>query len=64
MMGMPTALALLAAATILWVIGRPDKEGNPARFLRFNTAPVLFPPLVLALLAVGCASLISSVSAH
>ncbi len=49
---------LLAIAGALIFVGRPNKGGENPRFLRFEAALVLYPPLILALLAGGVAELI------
>lgn len=53
-------LALLAIAVILVFVGVPRKDGRHPRFLRFEAAAVLYPPLVLAFFAAGVAQLASS----
>ena len=53
-------VTLLAVAAVLLYAGRPDKHGTSPRFLRFNAALVLFPPLVLVFLAFGSALLINA----
>ncbi|MGY3618354.1 hypothetical protein ACVJGD_004550 [Bradyrhizobium sp. USDA 10063] len=50
---------VIVAASLIW-LGMPDKAGNSPRFLRFRAAPVVYPPLVLALLALGAAESIYS----
>ena len=49
-----------AVANVLLFIGLPDRYGASPRFLRFDAAPILYPPLILALLAMGAANLISA----
>lgn len=53
-------VALLAIAAGLIFVGLPDKAGVSPRFLRFDAALVLYPPLVLAFLVGGVAELISA----
>ena len=50
----------LVIAAILIFIALPDKNGVSPRFLRFEAAVVLFPPLVMILLVMGAAELISA----
>lgn len=54
-------LALLGVGMILMLIARPNKAGESPRFLRFDAALVLFPPVVLVFVALGLAMLISAV---
>jgi len=51
-------IVLLAAATLLLFAARPV-GGEPAKFLRFETALVTFPPLILVLLGMGAAEFIT-----
>lgn len=50
-------VVLLAIAGGLIFIGLPNKAGVSPRFLRFEAAVVLFPPLVLTFFAGGFAEL-------
>jgi hypothetical protein len=50
-------LALLALAAALIYLGLPDKQGNSPRFLQFGAALVVYPPIVLVVLALGVAEL-------
>jgi len=59
-MNLSLGLVLLAVAAVLIFVGWPDKDGNNRKFLRFNSALVLYPPLVLTFLALGAAAVISS----
>ena len=52
---------LLAVAGALIFVGLPNKTGQRPRFLRFDASPVLFPPVVLALLAGGFVELIAGI---
>ncbi|MET4278786.1 hypothetical protein ABIB68_007167 [Bradyrhizobium sp. F1.2.2] len=54
-----TGAAMLAIGAILIVIGRPNRAGEPPRFLRFGAALVLYPPLILTFVALGAAAVIS-----
>ena len=53
-----------AAAGLLFFIGLPDSHGLSPRFLRFEAAPVLYPPVILVFLAIGAANLISAFAAQ
>lgn len=44
-------IVLLAIAVGLIFIGRPNKAGVHPRFLQFDTALVLFPPVVIVFVA-------------
>ena len=50
---------MLATAAILILIGRPNRAGEHPRFLRFESAVVLYPPIVLLFTALGAVALIS-----
>jgi hypothetical protein len=52
-------IVLLAIGGGLIFIGLPSKAGVSPRFLRFNLSLVLYPPVVLVLLAGGFAELIA-----
>jgi hypothetical protein len=56
-----TGIAMLAVAVVMIWAGRPDKTGVHPRFLRFDAALVLYPPIILAFFAMGVAALLSSV---
>jgi hypothetical protein len=62
-MNLYTGIAMLAVALFLIWVGRPDKAGVHPTFLRFRAAPVLYPPIIIALLALGVAATISGLSA-
>jgi hypothetical protein len=51
-------ISVLALATgfALIMIGRPRHRVGP-RFLRFESAPMLYPPAVLVFIAIGIAEL-------
>jgi hypothetical protein len=53
---------LALAAVLLW-IGIPVGNGISPPFLRFEIAPLIYPPLVLAIFAIGAANLISAIIA-
>lgn len=50
---------MLAAAATLILVGRPNRAGEHPRFLRFEAALVLYPPIVLSFIALGAVALIS-----
>ena len=52
-------IVLLAIAVGLIFIGRPNKAGVHPRFLQFDTALVLFPPVVIVFIAGGVPELIA-----
>lgn len=52
-------VVLLAIAGGLIFAGLPNKAGLSPRFLRFEAAVVLFPPVILVFLAGGVAELIA-----
>jgi hypothetical protein len=60
-MNLWTGTAMLVTALVLILVGRPDKAGVHPRFLRFDAAMVLYPPIILVLLAVGVAAVLSSI---
>ena len=60
-MNLWTGTAMLVAALVLLLVGRPDKAGVHPRFLRFEAAMVLYPPIILVLFAVGVAAVLSSI---
>ena len=60
-MNLWTGTAMLVTALVLLLVGRPDKAGVHPRFLRFNAAMVLYPPIILVLFAVGVAAVLSSI---
>ena len=55
-----TGIFVLAVAFLLVWFGRPNGVGNHRKFLRFNAALVLYPPLILSCFAFGIAAIISS----
>jgi hypothetical protein len=54
---------LLAVAAVLIFIGLPDKAGVSPRFLQFEAAPMLYPPLIMAFLVGGAAELMMALQA-
>lgn len=53
-------VALVLAAIVLIFIGMPNRAGQHPRFLQFEASLVLYPPVILVLLAVGTAEIISA----
>ena len=51
---------LLVIAAGLIFIGLPDKDGVSPRFLRFDAALVLYPPVIMIFLVGGVAELITA----
>ena len=58
-MSVEIGVASLASAALLFWLGLPDRQGMHRRFLRFSSAQVIYPPIILALVALGSAALIS-----
>ena len=56
--------ALFAAAAVLFYLGLPNRAGESPRFLRFELAPMLFPPLIMALLAFSVIAFLSGSNPH
>jgi hypothetical protein len=50
---------LLAVAAALIFIGLPNKSGISPRFLRFEAAMVLYPPVVMVFAVTGVAELVT-----
>ena len=59
-MNLWTGIAMLAVALLLIWVGRPNRDGVHPRFLRFNAALVIYPPIVIAFFALGLAAVIGS----
>jgi hypothetical protein len=53
---------LLAIGAALIVVALPNKNQESPRFLRFHSATVIFPPLVLTFLVGGGAELLTGLS--
>jgi hypothetical protein len=58
-MNLYAGMVTLAVAFLLIWVGRPNKAGMHPKFLRFNAALVLYPPLILVSFAFGVAAIIS-----
>jgi hypothetical protein len=52
-------VALLGAALVLSFFALPTKDGQAARWLRWEAASVVFPGVLIVLYALGIAELIS-----
>ena len=61
-MNLGAGIGMLAVASILIWFGLPDRSGVHRRFLRFSSAQVLYPPVILVFLALGSALLIRSIA--
>jgi hypothetical protein len=59
-MNLYTGIATLAVAFLLIWVGLPNKSGIHRKFLRFNAALVLYPPIILSGIAFGVAAILSS----
>jgi hypothetical protein len=57
-----TGITLLLIAGVLIWVGLPNKQGLHPRFLRFNAAMMLYPPLILVFVALGAAAVISGLA--
>ena len=53
-------IALVVLALVMVLAGRPNKDGIHPKFLQFDAAPVLYPPLVIAAFALGMATIVSA----
>ena len=53
-------VVLLVIAAGLIFIGLPDKDGVSPRFLRFEAAVVLYPPVIMIFLVGGVAELVTA----
>lgn len=51
--------AMVAAGGVLIFIGLPNRAGERPKFLRFDAALVLYPPVILSFIGLGAAALIS-----
>lgn len=59
-MNLYAGILVLAVALLLIWLGRPNEAGIHRKFLRFDAALVLYPPLVLACFAFGVVTIVSS----
>jgi hypothetical protein len=53
-------VVLLATAAGLMFVGLPNKAGVSPRFLRFEAAIVLYPPVVMVFFAGGIAEIVTA----
>ena len=53
-------VVLLATAAGLMFVGLPNKAGASPRFLRFEAAIVLYPPVVMVFFAGGIAEIVTA----
>lgn len=60
-MNVGVGIGMLIVALILIWYGLPDRNGMHRRVLRFSSAQVLYPPIILAFCALGLALLIRSI---
>lgn len=58
-MNASAGIAMLAIAAVLIYFGRPNGNGVHPKFLRFDAALVLYPPIILVFIGLGTAALIS-----
>ena len=54
------AVSLVIAAVLIF-LGWPSKSGESPRFLRFQAAMVVYPPLIMVFLVGGVAELMTAV---
>ena len=52
------ALLLIIAAGLMFIV-RPNRPTGHPRFLQFDAAMVLYPPLILVFLAFGTAAIVA-----
>ena len=57
-MGLAIGSLMLVTAVVLIYVGLPDRRGGTPRFLRFEAASILYPPLILVFIAVGTAQVV------
>jgi hypothetical protein len=58
-MNLWTGTAMLVIALVMIWAGRPDKTGAHPKFLRFQAAMVLYPPIIIAFFALGVAGILA-----
>lgn len=59
-MNLYAGMSTLVVGLVLVLLGRPDKAGIHRKFLRFDAALVLYPPLILLCFAFGLAAIIAN----
>ena len=52
-------LLLLAITAVLVVVAWPNRTGPYPRFLQFESAVIVYPPIIMVFLALGVATLVS-----
>jgi len=62
-MNVVTGIAMLSLAAFLVFVGRPNRAGEHPKFLRFDAALVLYPPIILVFIGLGVAAIISGLLA-
>jgi hypothetical protein len=62
-MNLYTGIGMLVVALLLIWVGLPDRSGVHPKFLRFQAALVLYPPVILVFFALGVAAIISGLLA-
>lgn len=61
-MHLTIGVVLLAVTAFLIFVGFPKRNGDSPRFLQFEAAIVLYPPLVMITVAMGAAEVITGLS--
>ena len=56
-MNLWSGITMLAVALLLIWAGRPNKGGIHPKFLQFEAALVLYPPIIMAFFALGIAAI-------
>lgn len=59
-MDVTIGVSLIAVAVLLVFIGRPNRSGQHPRFLQFEAAMVLYPPVIMIFAVMGMAEIITS----
>lgn len=58
-MELTKGIVLIAIAIALLFLGLPDKSGQHLRFLQFEAAVVLYPPVIVVFFVMGAAEIIT-----
>ena len=61
-MHLTIGVVLLAVTAVLIFVGLPKRNGDSPRFLQFEAAIVLYPPLIMITVALGAAEVITGLS--
>ncbi len=61
-MHLTIGVILLAVTAVLIFIALPKRNGDSPRFLQFEAAIVLYPPLIMVTVAMGAAEVITGLS--